>query len=106
MKDNKENEAKNIDNKEKEAENVPVTWGNTPYGRATEFSPIVRVFPKIKRNAVCPFSGKKFKNCCGVNGQDYCNRAKENLEKYLTDLKNKKATIEQINNIPQDDKSN
>jgi hypothetical protein len=83
----------------------PVEWGNTPYGRATDFSPIVRVLPKIKRNAVCPFSGKKFKNCCGARGQDYCNRSKENLEKYLNDLKNKNTSIEKINQIAEDDKN-
>ena len=42
-------------------EQKPIEWGNTPYGRATDFSPIVRVLPKINRNATCPFSSKKFK---------------------------------------------
>jgi len=81
----------------------PIEWGNTPYGRATDFSPIVRVLPKINRNATCPFSGKKFKKCCGISGQDYCNRAKDNLEKYLNDLNKKNTTIEKINQTAQDD---
>ena len=83
----------------------PVEWGDTPYGRATDFSPIVRVFPKIKRNATCPFTGKKFKKCCGSSGQDYCNQAKVNLEKYLNDLKAKNTTIDEINKTAEDDKS-
>lgn len=61
----------------------------TPYARATEFHPIVRVLPKISRNSFCPIKNIKFKKCCGKNGQDYCNQARENLEKYLNDLKNK-----------------
>jgi len=85
--------------------NKKVEWGNTPYGRATDFSPIVRVLPKINRNATCPFSNKKFKKCCGSSGQDYCNRAKDNLEKYLNDLKNKNTSIEQINKIAENDQS-
>lgn len=64
----------------------------TPYARATEFHPIVRVLPKIKRNAYCPIENKKFKKCCGVSGQDFCTKAKENLEKYLNDLKNAKKS--------------
>ena len=60
---------------------------NNPYARATPFSPIVRVFPKINRNTPCPMTNKKFKNCCGASGQDFCARAKENLENYLNELK-------------------
>ena len=86
-------------------EQKPIEWGNTPYGRATEFSPIVRVLPKIKRNATCPFSSKKFKKCCGSSGQDFCNRAKDNLEKYLNDLRNKNTSVEQINQTSDDQSS-
>ena len=57
------------------------------YARATEFSPIVRVFPKITRNKVCPFSQQKFKKCCGKTGQNYCDKAKENLKNHLQSLK-------------------
>jgi len=64
----------------------------TPYARATEFHPIVRVLPKIKRNSYCPIENKKFKKCCGASGQDFCEKAKENLEKYLNDLKNAKTS--------------
>jgi len=32
---------------------------------------------------------KKFKKCCGASGQDFCTKAKENLEKYIDDLKTK-----------------
>jgi len=65
---------------------------NNPYARATDFSPVVRVLPKISRNAICPKDNKKFKNCCGKTGQNFCNLAKENLEKYLNDLKNDKSS--------------
>jgi len=64
----------------------------TPYARATEFHPIVRVLPKIKRNAYCSIENKKFKKCCGASGQDFCEKARENLEKYLNDLKNVKSS--------------
>ena len=60
---------------------------NNPYARATDFSPIVRVFRKIQRNQLCPFENKKFKNCCGSSGQNFCNKAKKNLETYLNKLK-------------------
>jgi hypothetical protein len=63
---------------------------NNPYARATPFSPVVRVLPKILRNAYCPLNNVKFKNCCGKSGQDFCNKAKENLENYVNDLKSKK----------------
>ena len=61
---------------------------NNPYARGTEFSPIVRVLPKINRNAHCPLENKKFKKCCGKTGQNFCNKAKDNLENYLNELKN------------------
>lgn len=64
----------------------------TSYARATEFHPIVRVLPKIKRNAYCTIENKKFKKCCGASGQNFCTKAKENLEKYLNDLKNVKQS--------------
>jgi hypothetical protein len=59
---------------------------NNPYARGTEFSPIVRIYPKISRNTVCPSSGKKFKNCCGQTGQDFCDKAKDSLKEHLMKL--------------------
>ena len=70
-------------------ENNKITLPNNPYARATDFSPVVRVLPKISRNSYCPLINKKFKKCCGASGQDYCNKAKENLENYINDLKEK-----------------
>lgn len=66
-----------------------ITLNNNPYARATPFSPVVRVLPKISRNAICPATNKKFKNCCGLSGQDFCTQAKENLENYINDLTQK-----------------
>lgn len=63
---------------------------HSPYARATPFTPIVRVLPKIGRNSKCPLEGKKFKDCCGKSGQDFCDKAKENLENYINELKSKK----------------
>lgn len=60
------------------------------YARATEFSPIVRIYPKISRNATCPYSGKKFKNCCGQMGQDFCDKARDALKEHLMKLVNEK----------------
>lgn len=60
---------------------------NNPYARATPFSPVVRVLPKINRNAFCPLENKKFKHCCGKSGQDFCTKAKENLENHINDLR-------------------
>jgi hypothetical protein len=62
---------------------------NNPYARATPFSPVVRVLPKIGRNSTCPLENKKFKNCCGKSGQDFCTKAKENLENYVNELREK-----------------
>lgn len=66
-----------------------ITLNNNPYARATPFSPVVRVLPKISRNTICPATNKKFKNCCGLSGQDFCTKAKENLENYINDLRQK-----------------
>lgn len=60
------------------------------YARATEFSPIVRIYPKISRNTACPYSGKKFKNCCGQMGQDFCDKARDALKEHLIKLVNEK----------------
>ena len=38
---------------------------------------------------MCPLSLKKFKHCCGASGQDFCNKAKENLENYVNELREK-----------------
>lgn len=62
---------------------------SNPYARATDWSPIVRILPKINRNTFCPLKNIKFKKCCGASGQDFCNIAKENLENYINDLKSK-----------------
>lgn len=74
--------------KEKDIDSKDIRLGHSPYVRATYSSPIVRVLNKISRNTWCPLSSKKFKHCCGKSGQDFCNEAKQNLEKYLNDLKN------------------
>jgi len=70
-------------------ENTKITLANNPYARATDFSPVVRILPKIGRNTLCPLENKKFKNCCGKSGQDFCAKAKENLENYINELKSK-----------------
>lgn len=59
---------------------------NNPYARATDFSPIVRIFSKISRNVRCPYTNEKFKNCCGKTGQNFCERAKEALKQKLDNL--------------------
>ena len=75
----------NIEN----TEDKRITLPNSPYARATFFSPVVRVLPKISRNSYCPLNNVKFKKCCGASGQDYCTKAKENLENYVNELKDK-----------------
>jgi hypothetical protein len=44
-------------------------------------------------------TNKKFKNCCGASGQDFCTKAKDNLENYLNELKtsNPEAKNDQSN---------
>lgn len=56
---------------------------SSPYARGTEFSPIVRIYKKISRNEPCPFTNKKFKNCCGQTGQNFCEKAKDALKDFL-----------------------
>lgn len=68
-------------------ENNKIILSNNPYARGTDFSPVVRVLPKISRNSYCSLMNKKFKKCCGASGQDFCNKAKENLENYLNEIK-------------------
>lgn len=60
------------------------------YARATEFSPIVRIYPKVPRNMVCPSTGKKFKHCCGKLNQDFCEKAKDSLKEHLMKMVNEK----------------
>ena len=60
------------------------------YARATEFSPIVRIYPKVPRNSVCSSTGKKFKNCCGKMNQDFCEKARDSLKDHLTKILNEK----------------
>ena len=60
------------------------------YARATEFSPIVRIYPKISRNTTCPYTSKKFKHCCGQMGQDFCDKARDSLKEHLMKLVNEK----------------
>jgi|Laugrefabdmm15sn_1035127.scaffolds.fasta_scaffold06323_3 hypothetical protein len=72
-----------------EQESNKISLNHNPYARATPFSPVVRVLPKISRNSMCPLSLKKFKHCCGSSGQDFCNKAKENLENYVNELREK-----------------
>lgn len=71
-------------------ENKKIILPNNPYARATDFSPIVRILPKIGKNSICPLEGKKFKYCCGNTGQDFCSKAKDNLENFLNELKENK----------------
>jgi hypothetical protein len=73
------------DNANENVKNIKLP--DNPYARATPFSPIVRVLNKVPRNTWCPLTLTKFKNCCGKSGQDYCTKAKENLENYLNELK-------------------
>jgi hypothetical protein len=60
------------------------------YARATEFSPIVRIYPKVPRNMTCPSTGKKFKHCCGKLNQDFCEKAKDSLKEHLMKMVNEK----------------
>jgi hypothetical protein len=60
------------------------------YARATEFSPIVRIYPKVPRNMTCPSTGKKFKHCCGKLNQDFCEKARDSLKEHLMKLTNEK----------------
>ena len=60
------------------------------YARATEFSPIVRIYPKVPRNMTCPSTGKKFKHCCGKLNQDFCEKAKDSLKEHLMKIVNEK----------------
>ena len=60
------------------------------YARATEFSPIVRIYPKVPRNTICSHTGKKFKYCCGELNQDFCEKARDSLKEHLMKLTNEK----------------
>lgn len=75
------------------------------YARATEFSPIVRIYPKISRNTVCPYSGKKFKNCCGQMGQDFCDKARDALKEHLMKIVNEKKEAQKNNTEKEETKT-
>lgn len=72
------------------------------YARATEFSPIVRIYPKISRNTTCPYTNKKFKNCCGQMGQDFCDKARDALKDHLMKLVNEKEKQNQQKETEED----
>jgi hypothetical protein len=58
-----------------------------PYVRAYVGAPIHRMAPKMGRNDICLMEGKKFKNCCGKDGYNFC---KKLLVNYLEEAyKNK-----------------
>lgn len=71
-----------------------IVSANHPYARATEFSPIVRIYNKISRNSLCPHSNKKFKHCCGSTGQNFCDKAKDMLRSHLEKIHEKNNTEE------------
>lgn len=58
-----------------------------PYVRAYVGAPIHRMAPKMGRNDMCHLEGKKFKNCCGKNGYNFC---KKMLVNYLQEAYNQK----------------
>jgi hypothetical protein len=68
----------------------------SPYARGCEFSPIVRVVKKIKRNQVCPINNTKFKKCCGKTGQNFCNKSIDSLNEYLKCLDKKDTDNDKI----------
>ena len=44
--------------------------------------PIHRIAPKMGRNEHCSLEDKKFKNCCGKDGRNFCHKILSNfLEK-------------------------
>ena len=58
-----------------------------PYVRAYIGAPIHRMAPKMGRNDICLMENKKFKNCCGKDGYNFC---KKLLVNYLEEAyKNK-----------------
>jgi hypothetical protein len=59
---------------------------DTPSVRAYHGAPIHRVAPKMGRNDICSLEGKKFKNCCGKEGYDFC---KKMLINYLEQVAEK-----------------
>ena len=67
-------------------EKIDFSHVDTPYIRAYEGAPIHRVAPKMGRNDLCPLEGKKFKNCCGKEGYDFC---KKMLVNYLEGIAKK-----------------
>lgn len=58
-----------------------------PYVRAYLGAPIHRMAPKIGRNDICTLENKKFKNCCGKDGYNFC---KKLLVNYLQEAYNQK----------------
>lgn len=59
---------------------------DTPYIRAYQGAPIHRIAPKMGRNDICSLECKKFKNCCGKEGYDFC---KKMLVNYLEEIAKK-----------------
>lgn len=58
----------------------------SPYVMLDNKTQILRAAPKIKRNMLCQFTNLKFKNCCGANNQNFCNKSLDHLNSYIKDL--------------------
>lgn len=73
-----------------------------PYVRAFEGAPVHRIAPKMQRNEICPLEKKKFKNCCGKDGHNYCKRLfNEFLENTLKKEREQKQRLDNQEQNPQ-----
>lgn len=66
--------------------NGNVAPSHSPYVSLQKNTQILRALSKIKRNIICPFTNLKFKKCCGSSGQNFCNKAMEQLNNCIKDL--------------------
>jgi hypothetical protein len=76
-------EEKIIEVEAQELSNGEVDFSSVkPYTCPFVGGPIHRIAPKIGRNEYCSLENKKFKNCCGKDGRNFCYKMLSNfLEK-------------------------
>lgn len=68
-------EKKYIEVEAKQLDNGDIDFSSIkPYVQPYERGPIHRIAPKMGRNEYCSIESKKFKDCCGKNGNNFCHK--------------------------------
>lgn len=68
-----------------------------PYVQPYFGGPIHRIAPKMGRNDYCHLEGKKFKNCCGKDGRNFCYKMLANFLEKASDSSSSSSQVNESN---------